>query len=116
MSHPSHLILMLDYEFFGNGFGEVICCVVEPTSRAMEIAERYGATLTLFVEVIEFQTMVREACRNKTSKLGSEAIVAQIQEANTRGHDVQLHIHPQWATAFLYSQQDRWLSTWIDNA
>jgi len=86
-----HLILTVDYEVFGNGQGCVKACVTEPAARMMRLADRFGAPVTLFAEAAEFMAMERE--------LGASAVRdvrAQLAGAVRAGHDVQLHLHPQW--------------------
>lgn len=91
------LILTVDYELFGNGSGSVSGCVLDPTRRILEIAESHGAPVTLFVEALEFDVM-----RNADAKVPRRAWAAvrdQLRSAVSRGHDVQFHLHPQWAGA-----------------
>lgn len=94
------LILTVDYEVFGNGSGSVDRCVIAPTRRILEIAESHGAPVTLFVEGLEFDAM------RAAGEDGAEgpfrdwvAVRSQLRAAVRRGHDVQLHLHPQWSEA-----------------
>ena len=48
------LILSLDYEIFGNGAGDVIRDVIEPTQRMLRICDRHGAKMTIMFEVGEY--------------------------------------------------------------
>jgi hypothetical protein len=91
-SPSPHLILTLDYEVFGNGSGCIEHCVLQPGGRVLEIAERYRAPVTLFVEALEFMAMERH-CSTAT---GVRRVGEQLRCALQRGHDVQLHLHPQW--------------------
>ena len=90
----AHLILTVDYEVFGNGQGCVKHCVVEPASRLLRLADRFDAPVTLFAEAAEFMAMERE--------MGPGAVRdvrEQLAGAVAGGHDVQLHLHPQWQGA-----------------
>lgn len=89
------LILTVDYEIFGNGLGCVDACVVAPARRMMEIAESFGTPLTFFVEVMEFASMESEP----ETASQAEAVTTQLRDALRRGHDLQLHLHPQFAGA-----------------
>lgn len=96
------IILTLDYELFGNGKGDVFRHIVEPTQHIMKIAKRNNAHLTFFFEVVEYWRMKEEWERG--NKMGYEqnpiaAMEKQILEAVREGHDVQLHLHPQWVDA-----------------
>lgn len=97
-----NILLTLDYELFGNGSGDVFKHVIEPTNILLSLAEKYNAKYTFFFEVVEFWKLKEEW--DKGNKMGYgcnpvEAMVSQLQNAARRGHDVQLHIHPQWVDA-----------------
>lgn len=108
------LLLTLDYELFGNGSGSVESCVVEPTRRFLEVAERHGAGVTLFVEALEFLAMQRARRRGAEAPArDARRVGRQLRAAVERGHDVQLHLHPQWADAHYaegrwWVRPDRW--------
>ena len=98
----TNLILTLDYEVFGDGTGDVFKHVIEPTKRMLQICDKYGIKVTIFVEAIEYIKIKEEW--NKGNKMGYvispvEAIDNQIRNAALDGHDIQLHLHPQWANA-----------------
>lgn len=89
-----HLILTVDYEVFGNGQGCLKHCVVEPASRLLRVADRFGAPVTLFAETAELMAMEREMGPGAV-----QSVRAQLAGAVCAGHDVQLHLHPQWQGA-----------------
>lgn len=96
------LIFTLDYELFGNGSGDVFKHIIEPTNKILTIANQYGVKLTFFFEVIEYWKQKEEW--EKGNKMGYdkdpiEAMENQIREAYRQGHDIQLHLHPQWVDA-----------------
>ncbi|WP_417611629.1 hypothetical protein [Owenweeksia hongkongensis] len=90
------LIFTTDYEIFGNGSGCVERCMIEPTERMASILEKYGANLTLFVDVCEYWAFEQEFASGKLKKDWAVQIKAQLQDLAKRGHDIQLHFHPQW--------------------
>lgn len=90
------LIFTTDYEIFGNGTGSVQNCVIEPTERMARILENHGATMTLFVDVCEYWAFEKEYAAGKMKEDWAGMIKAQLQDLVQRGHDVQLHFHPQW--------------------
>lgn len=95
-------ILTLDYELYGNGSGDVFRNVVNPTQRLLEIARELGIKYTFFFEVCEYWKLKHEW--EKGNHMGYdrnpvEAMEAQMRQAVVDGHDVQLHIHPQWCNA-----------------
>jgi len=103
MTHSAHLILTVDYEIFGNGSGEVECCVLEPARKMMNIAEQFNAPVTFFVEVLEFIALEQEP----ETRAGGEQIRLQLLDAIERQHDAQLHLHPQWQDAE-FRKTDGW--------
>ena len=99
----NHLILTVDYELFGNGSGCPAKCVIAPTERILSIASRYSTPVTLFVEALEFMAMEGE----RATSADADAVKAQIRSAVRSGHDVQLHLHPQWVNAS-FGTNHRW--------
>ena len=109
-----HLILTLDYELYGDGSGNVFKHIVRPTERILAIADSHNARLTIFFEVMEYWRL-KEQWDNGNHMGYAEnplaAIEAQLRDAYARGHDIQLHLHPQWANA--YWKDDHWV---VDNS
>ena len=48
------LIISADHEIFGNGSGDVMHCMVNQTNKLKEIADKFGAKITLFTDVCEY--------------------------------------------------------------
>lgn len=83
--------MTVDYELFGNGTGCVDACVLRPAERIVAVAERFGVPITFFVEALEFIAIADQSHDRRPQ--------TQMRDALLRGHDIQLHLHPQWATA-----------------
>ena len=98
---PRHIVLSVDYEIFGNGAGDVRQHVVDPTERMARLCEKYGAPLTVFFEVEEYLAFERhrEALIAKLGYNPAALIRQQIVSLARAGHDIQLHLHPQWHRA-----------------
>ncbi len=97
------LLLTLDYELYGNGSGDVFKHIIKPTEQILDIANQYGVKLTFFFEVIEYWKLKEEWENGNTMGYKDnpvETMENQIKEAFKQGHDVQLHLHPQWVDAF----------------
>lgn len=95
------LILSLDYELFGNGSGDVRRDMIEPTQRLLKMCDRHNAKLTIMFEVGEYWA-IKQAEETGSLCLGyspAREIERQLQDAVSRGHDVQLHLHPWWIGA-----------------
>lgn len=91
----THLIITVDYETFGNGTGCLKHCVIQPAERMLEIASRFNAPVTFFVEALEFIAMEKQGLPEV------ELVRRQIAQAVLSGHDAQLHLHPQWEQVHL---------------
>ena len=95
------LLLTVDQEIFGNGGGDVRRHMVEPTERMARICEGFGIPLTVFFEVEEYLAFERE--RDSLGKAWGYAPAAELKELAIdlvkRGHDLQLHLHPEWVDA-----------------
>ena len=105
--------LTLDYELFGNGSGDIFENVICPTEKLIAICDEVDAKLTIFFEVVEYWKL-REAW-DSGNIMGYDqdpalAMKNQMIEAFQNGHDIQLHIHPQWLNAVY--EDGKWL---VDN-
>lgn len=95
------VILTVDYEVFGNGTGDVKTHVVEPAAKLMRLGEQFKVPITFFVQVEELCAYEKfgSALYKDLGYRPADLIRTQIREMIQRGHDVQLHIHPQWVNA-----------------
>lgn len=103
-----NLILTFDYELYGDGSGDVFQHMIEPTDRILSICDGHNIKTTLFFEVLEYIKLKEEW--NTGNKMGYtknpiNAIEEQIQKAALNGHDIQLHVHPQWINANYHIDQ-----------
>lgn len=88
---PSALILTVDHEVFGDGSGSLEACMISPLERLLGVVERHHAPLTIFLEPLHLM-----AAQDHGRGGAVEAVLAQVRQAAARGHEVQLHLHPQW--------------------
>ena len=105
----SMLILTLDYELYGDGSGDIYKHIVEPTERILSICNKHNVKITIFVECLEILKM-KELNKNNELKQATASIgdiERQLQSACKMGHDVQLHLHPQWVDA-KFSNESGW--------
>lgn len=96
------LIFTLDYELYGNGSGNVFTHIIEPTKAILGIAEKYNTKLTIYFEVVEYWKLKEEWEKGNCMGYTENPITAMEQQlkcAHSKGHDIQLHIHPQWIDA-----------------
>ncbi len=89
-------IFTLDYEIHGNGDGNPLSLMVEPTGRLLSLLEKYGQRLTIMADVAEILSFKRYYLETGKDDFHVTEIESQLKEAIRRGHDVQLHIHSSW--------------------
>ncbi len=92
------LVFTLDYEIHGNGHGDFYSWAYFPTSHMLDVFDLYGAKLTIMAEMGHYWAMKRFEHLFSTD---IQLFESQLQDAVKRGHDVQLHFHPQWIDAKL---------------
>jgi hypothetical protein len=86
-----------DWELNGDGSGSMERLMLDPARRLLDICDRFGARYSLFAEIGQQLTM-RDSASAKHRALAS-AWERTVIDAVRRGHDVQLHLHPQWLGA-----------------
>jgi len=95
------IVITLDYEIGGDGAGHVGRDVIEPSRKLLDICDAYGAKLTIMFEMAEYWAFrgIGQDEPSSSAQADAEQMQEQAVEAIVRGHDVQLHIHPQWIGA-----------------
>lgn len=95
------VVVTTDHEIFGNGTGDVRQHVVDPTERMCRIGEKYDVPVTIFFELEEFLSFREFSAELKSvwGYDGAAEMEKQARDLAQRGHDVQLHLHPQWYRA-----------------
>lgn len=104
-----NLILTFDYELYGDGSGDVFKQMITPTNQILRICDKYHIKTTIFFEVIEYIKLKSEWNNGNKMNYIDDPILAierQLQKAFRNGHDIQLHVHPQWVNA-IYSK-NKW--------
>lgn len=94
-----NLYFTLDYEIHGNGDGNPIGLMVEPTYRLMDMLEQYNQRLTIMADVAEILCFKRYWEQTGRDDFHVADIEQQLCDAIRRGHDVQLHIHSSYFKA-----------------
>ena len=96
MKLMTEIIFTIDYELYGSGDGTLRELVLEPAERLAEVFQRNGAKFVVFVEALEL-ARIKDAAADPD--VG--AVCEQIRRLHQDGHEIALHIHPQWANARL---------------
>lgn len=93
------LYFTLDYEIHGNGDGNPMELMVEPTYRLMTLLEKYNQRVTIMADVAEILCFKRYAAETGRDDYHVAEIEEQLRNAIRRGHDVQLHVHSSYFKA-----------------
>jgi len=102
----NNILLTFDYELFGSGSGDVIKHLIEPTNKILLVLDKLKVKATFFVEQLEIDALI--SLKNTFPAESKEfmdaiAIEEQISLIIKKGHDIQLHLHPQWYGADYYN-------------
>ncbi|MBI4492011.1 MAG: hypothetical protein HY690_04390 [Chloroflexi bacterium] len=101
------LVLTDDWEVRGDGSGDMRRIQFDPMRTLVSIYGEFGLRASFNVEVM--QQLYHLSYQNEFPELGELAKEWSdlVQEVYSRGHDVQLHVHPQWHNA--QYRDGRWL-------
>ena len=93
-------ILTLDYELFnGEVGGTVSNCIIKPTEELCKVLDKYCCKATFFVDVcflLRLKNLQKEYDELKGDWI---AVTQQLKWLASNGHDIELHIHPNWYRA-----------------
>lgn len=94
------IILTIDYELFlGNQTGSVKKCMIEPTYKLAEILGINNSKMTVFWDILHYYQLIKFENNYFELKEDRKLIDSQISFLISKGHDIQLHIHPHWLDA-----------------
>ncbi|HEY3249790.1 MAG TPA: hypothetical protein VGK25_01600, partial [Ignavibacteria bacterium] len=94
------IILTIDYELFlGKQTGTVEKCMIEPTYKLAEILDINNSKMTVFWDILHYYRLTELENDYPEIKNDRKLIDEQIWFLLSKGHDVQLHLHPHWLDA-----------------
>ena len=94
-----HLALVDDWELSGNGSGDIRQLQFQPMRRLVSIYNRLGIHGSFNAEVMQQITFRQHQEQHKELKVLADEWDETVRETFRQGHDIQLHIHPQWQNA-----------------
>lgn len=94
-----HLALVDDWELRGDGSGDMRRIQFEAMRKLLDVYERHGLRASFNAEVLQQFAHVESGKDNPEHRALAEEWEASVTGAYARGHDVQLHLHPQWRSA-----------------
>lgn len=99
MKPTIHLALTHDWELRGDGSGDIEQIQFAPLRQLLDIYAKFSARTTILPDVM--QQMAFRRCESKHPDLKPLADLwdEHARDAFRQGHDIQLHLHPQWRSA-----------------
>jgi len=99
MQPAIYLAFVDDWEVRGNGTGDPRVLQFEPMRRLVKIFNNYGIRGSFNVEVM--QQLAYQDLQERFPELKAIADEWEqvVEESFRQGHDIQLHLHPQWCDA-----------------
>lgn len=85
-----------DWELMGNGVGNVAHLQYQPALFLLRLADRLGMKVTFMAETLQQLAMRARADADRGLAAQAELWDHSVRLFLDRGHDVQLHLHPQW--------------------
>lgn len=100
--------LTFDYELFVNDrTGDIDNCLIVPTNRLMEMFDRQGVNATFFIDMAYAYRLNELKKQFQSLAVDYEKFCKQVKVIKEHGHEIALHLHPQWFYADY--DGDKWL-------
>ncbi|MBD0371682.1 MAG: hypothetical protein ICV60_12655 [Pyrinomonadaceae bacterium] len=94
-----YLSLTDDWELRGNGAGDIEAIQFRPMRELVRIYNRHGVRSTFNAEVMQQLTFRKFEREFPELRALADRWDEHVTESYRQGHDVQLHLHPQWTKA-----------------
>lgn len=92
--------MTIDYELFlGSKTGAVEKCMVEPTYELAKILDINNSKMTVFWDILHYYRLTELENDFPSLRNDKNLIDEQISFLISKGHDIQLHLHPHWLDA-----------------
>jgi hypothetical protein len=101
-----HLALTHDWELRGDGSGDIEQIQFAPLRRLLEIYAKCRVRTTILPDLMQQIRFRQLEAEHRELKPLADSWDEQVREAFRQGHDIQLHLHPQWLTADYH--EGRW--------
>jgi hypothetical protein len=91
-----HLALTHDWELRGDGSGDIEQIQLAPLRKLLEIYRKHSARTTFLPDVMQQIRFRQLESEHPELKSLADQWDEHAREAFRQGHDIQLHLHPQW--------------------
>jgi hypothetical protein len=99
MTPTIYLAFVDDWELSGNGSGDIVELQFRPMRELVKIYNACGIRGSFNAELMQQLMFRRFQSSNPELKPLADEWDAVVRETYLQGHDIQLHIHPQWSNA-----------------
>jgi len=99
MQPTIHLAFVDDWELSGDGSGNPRELQFQPMRELARIYEAHGVRGSFNAEVMQQLTFRKFQAAHPELKDFADEWEATVRQTFSAGHDIQLHIHPQWSSA-----------------
>jgi hypothetical protein len=101
-----YLALTHDWELRGDGSGDIEQIQFAPLRRLLEMYAKYGARTTILPDLMQQIRFRQLQFDHPELKALADSWDEHVCTAFREGHDIQLHLHPQWLNANY--EEGRW--------
>ncbi|MDT4954042.1 MAG: hypothetical protein QOJ02_2180 [Acidobacteriota bacterium] len=112
MKPTIYLVFVDDWELSGNGSGDARELQFRPMRELVKIFNAHGVHGSFNAEVMQQLTFRKFQDEFPGLKALADEWDATVQETFRQGHDIQLHIHPQWKDAEYVDGEWRLTADW----
>lgn len=107
------ILLTLDYEMCnGISSGTVQNCLITPTEELLKVLDKHNFKATFFVDTCFLNRLKKETELHSELLVDYYKIINQLKRLSEDGHDLQLHLHPNWYNAIY--EGGKWTSIMDD--
>lgn len=96
MNTTIYLVFVDDWELSGNGSGDARALQFKPMRELVSLYKDYGVRGSFNAEVMQQLSFREKGQQHQLLQDLADEWDAHVSDAYREGHDIQLHIHPQW--------------------
>ena len=94
-----YLAITDDWELWGDGSGDPEKVQFRPMQELVRIFNRHGVRASFYVEIMQQLSFRKFQDRHPELKVLADRWDAVVTATFQQGHDIQMHLHPQWSNA-----------------
>ena len=107
-----YLVFVDDWELSGNGSGDPRALQFKPMRELIALYKEFGVRGSFNAEVMQQLSFREHGQRNSQLQEIADDWDEHVSLAYREGHDIQLHIHPQWRNSEFVDGRWKLTSDW----